>query len=140
MSTRPFLPRGAAVTAASSTNVRTPPGVGQRRGREAAALLLFAASVFLVLALASARFDPNDPSVVGADWVGPVGAALATFLVQGFGLVSWLLPVELALIGAPLIRGRPVEQLPVRVFGDLVVCIIVAALFQVAFPGWAVMG
>src|SRR5688572_32901350 len=118
MGTRPFLPRTAALEGAPlATSPATP--AGTRRGREVAALLLFAASVFLVLALASARFDPNDPSVMGADWVGPVGAALATFLVQGFGLVSWLLPVELALIGAPLIRGRPVEQLPVRVFGDL---------------------
>ena len=143
MGTRPFLPRTAALDGASLANSRAgspPTPAGQRRGREAAALLLFAASVFLCLALASARFDPNDPSVAGSDWVGPVGGAIATFLIQGFGLVSWLLPLELALIGAPLIRGRAVEQLSVRVFGDLVVCIILASLLQVAFPEAGVMG
>lgn len=141
MGTRPFLPRRAAIDGPPApANLRTPPIAGGRRGREAAALLLFAASIFLCLALASARFDPNDPSVTGPDWVGPVGAAIATFLIQGFGLVSWLLPLELALIGKPLIRGRPVDQLAVRIFGDLIVFIIVASLLQVAFPSWAVMG
>lgn len=141
MGTRPFLPRSAAVEGASSANLQAPARTtGLRRGREAAALLLFAASAFLCLALASARFDPHDPSLTGPDWVGPVGSAVATFLIQGFGLVSWLLPLELGLIGAPLIRGRPVDNLPVRVFGDLVVFIIVASLLQVALPNAEVMG
>lgn len=141
MGTRPFLPRRAALDGAPApANVRTTSIAAGRRGREAAALLLFAASVFLCLALASARFDPNDPTVTGPDWVGPVGAAIATFLIQGFGLVSWLVPLELALIGKPLIRGRPVDQLAVRIFGDLIVFIIVASLLQVAFPNWCVMG
>jgi len=143
MGTRPFLPRTAALDAAPLGNHRagapaTP--VGARRGREVAALLLFAASVFLALALGSARFDPNDPSVAGSDWVGPVGGAIATFLIQGFGLVSCLVPLELALIGAPLIRGRAAPQLSVRVFGDLIVFIILASLLQVAFPEAGVMG
>src|SRR5690606_15915428 len=56
------------------------------------------------------------------------------------GLVSWLVPLELGLVGAPLIRGRAVEHLSVRVFGDLIVFIIVAALLQVAFPEAGVMG
>src|SRR5690606_19180947 len=124
MTTRPFLPRSAAINGPPASNLRAPGAGNQRRGREAAALLLFAASAFLCLALLSGRFDPNDPSVSGADWVGPVGGAVAEFLIQGFGLVSWLLPLELALIGAPLIRGRRVEQLAVRVFGDLIVFII----------------
>ncbi len=141
MGTRPFLPRNAAFEGVPPTDTRAPvkraPG---RRGREAAALLLFAASVFLCLALASARFDPHDPNVLGAEWVGPVGGAVARFLIRGFGLVSWFVPTELALLGAPLIRGRRVEQLAVRVFGDLIVFIILAALFQVAFPDWGVLG
>ncbi len=139
MGTRPFLPRTAALDAGPLANSPATP-VATRRGREVAALLLFAASVFLALALASARFDPNDPSVAGSDWVGPVGGAIATFLIQGFGLVSWLVPLELGLVGAPLIRGRAVDQLSVRVFGDLVVFIILAALLQVAFPEAGVMG
>src|SRR5690606_31733147 len=47
------------------------------RGREAAALLLMALAAYLVLALGSLRVDPNDPTVRGDDWVGPVGATIA---------------------------------------------------------------
>ncbi|MET0795707.1 MAG: DNA translocase FtsK 4TM domain-containing protein, partial [Polyangiaceae bacterium] len=73
---------------------------------ETAALLLFTGAAFLSLALATARFDPLDPAVHGANWVGPVGGSVAAILIQGFGLVAWLLPLEIALCGAPLFRGQ----------------------------------
>ncbi len=76
------------------------------RYREAAALLLFTSAAFMLLALMSAEVDPFDPTLGERNWVGPAGAAVANFLAQGFGLVSWLAPFELALIGAPLFRGR----------------------------------
>ncbi len=141
MGARPFMPRPvegpvepAAEGGAASESMPA------RRGREAAALLLFAVAAFLCLALASVRLDLNDPSVSGADWVGPVGGAVAGFIVQGFGLVAWMAPVELVLIGAPLFRGRPLGAFGLRLAGDLVVGIVLAALTHIALPEVLVFG
>ena len=107
---------------------------------EAAALLLFTGAAFLFLSLATARVDPLDASVHGANWVGPAGGTVATLLIQGFGLVAWLLPLEIALCGAPLFRGQRPRALGLRVAGDLVVGIVLAALVQVAAPEALVFG
>ncbi len=107
---------------------------------ETAALLLFTGAAFLFLALATARFDPLDPSVHGANWVGPAGGSMAALLIQGFGLVAWLLPLEIALCGAPLFRGQQPRALGLRVAGDLIVAIVLAALVQVAAPEAIVFG
>src|SRR5690349_18990476 len=105
MGARLFMPRSAAPTApASATAASTdrPPS----RLREAAALLLAAGALFLLLALASCRFDPADPLYGPSNLVGPTGGMLARILVQAFGVVSWLLPLELVLIAIPLFQGR----------------------------------
>jgi S-DNA-T family DNA segregation ATPase FtsK/SpoIIIE len=104
------------------------------RGREALALLGCAAAVYLCLALASLRCDPADPTVVGGDWVGPVGASIAGLLARGFGVVAWLVPVELILVGAPLFRRNARAFTGMRLAGDLVVAIVLAALVHVAAP------
>src|SRR5688572_8351868 len=85
------------------------------RLREAAALLLFAGSLFLSLALASYRVDPSDPSLSGSNWAGAAGAALAAILVQGFGIVAWLVPLDLAFFAAPLFKGRRAEAVGLRI-------------------------
>jgi hypothetical protein len=112
----------------------------QGRWPEAAALLLFAGSLFLALALMSCRFDPHDPTVEGANWVGSVGGGAAAVLVQGFGVVAWLFPLELALVGAPLFRRRKLGDLGLRIAGDLVVAIVASALVEVALPGAIAFG
>ena len=107
---------------------------------ETAALLLFTGAAFLFLALVTARVDPLDPAVHGSNWVGPVGGNVAALLIQGFGLVAWLLPLEIALCGAPLFRGQWPHALGLRVAGDLVVAIVLSALVQVALPEAIVFG
>lgn len=150
MGARPFTPpaRGAVGRPRSSepgdeapraAPASRPAGL-RGRGREAAALLLFAIATFLSLALLSYRVDPRDPTLTGADWVGPVGASVAGILVQGFGLVAWLAPVELVLVGLPLLRGRAPGPVGTRVAGDLVVGIVLAALVHVAMPSVLVFG
>src|SRR6185312_4845503 len=75
--------------------------------REAAALVLIATALFSALALASLRCDPMRPEVTGSDWVGPAGAFAARAAVETVGIVAWLFPVELGLLAAPLLDGRP---------------------------------
>src|SRR5687767_14954890 len=137
MGARPFSPRNTATVSnspAGKARASAEPSSLVRRGREASALGLFALSTFTALSLASFRVDPNDPQLSGPDWMGPVGAAVAGFLVQGFGLVAWLAPIELAVVGAPLMRGRGIGPIGQRVLGDLVVAIVLSALLRVSAP------
>src|SRR5690606_28992714 len=133
MGARPFSPRNLADTP-TSRDTSAP------RGLEAGAFMLFAAAAFLVLALASARFDPEDPSVHGADWMGSVGGSVARVLIQGFGWAAWFAPLQLVLLGAPLLRGQLPPPLGLRLAGDLVLVILLAALLEVAAPDLLVFG
>jgi S-DNA-T family DNA segregation ATPase FtsK/SpoIIIE len=108
--------------------------------REASAIVLFSGALFTSLALASFRCDPARPHVEGANWVGPVGASIAEVLVTAVGAVSWLVPLELVLIGRPLLdrsEPEPTEsrRLALRVVGDIAVATLGAALLHVAFAG-----
>src|SRR5688572_1345862 len=134
MNVRLFSPRSATGSDLSTASSSMSAGPVQGRLREAAALLLWAGAAFVTLALASYEVDPVDPGVVGSNWAGAAGAALAAVLVQGFGVVAWLLPVELGVLAAPLFRGRKPELLGLRIAGDLVVAIVLSALVQVAAP------
>ncbi|HXX69488.1 MAG TPA: DNA translocase FtsK [Polyangiaceae bacterium] len=114
-------------------------------GREVAALVLWTLALFLALALASYRGDPSGslpspPTPAGPDWVGPVGAALARGLVALIGVVSWGVPLELALLGIPLVRGGSNKALSARIAGDVLMAAVVAALVQVGSPGRAAFG
>lgn len=129
---------GPAMAGGSSSDAPRSRSLG--RLFEATALLLFTGAAFLVLALGSARVDPLDPAVHGSNWVGPAGGSIANLLVTGFGLVAWLLPLEIALVGAPLFRGQQPRNIGLRVAGDLIVAIVLAALVQVAAPDAVVFG
>jgi S-DNA-T family DNA segregation ATPase FtsK/SpoIIIE len=123
-------------------SVGSPPARRQFHGRlpEAAALLLFFGAAFLALSLASYRIDPFDPSQGGSDLAGATGALIAGVLVQGFGVVAWLLPLDLALLGAPLFRGRIPSNLGYRIAADVLVGVVLAALVQVAAPELTAFG
>ena len=134
---RDFPPGWKEPAGPASGVVRLPDAPRKRvhaYAREAAALLLFAAALYAALALASFRGDPMRPEIVGADWVGPVGAFSARALVEAIGLVAWFVPIELALLGAPLVNGRRSVASLTRFAGDLVVLVVLAALAHVAFP------
>ena len=138
MGARLFTPRTAAASPVQQTPVTQARPSG--RFREAAALLLIAGSVFMTLALASHRVPAVDLGSVEDGWVGPVGGFLARWLVQAFGIVAWLLPVELGLIAVPLFRGRPSDDPGLRVAGDLTLAIVLASLAEVIAPGARVFG
>jgi S-DNA-T family DNA segregation ATPase FtsK/SpoIIIE len=110
------------------------------KAREAASLVLVAAAIYLLLALCGVRLDPADPSVQSSEWVGPVGAGIGGVLARGFGLVAWLVPVELLLIALPLFRPGRMPVTSLRLSGDLVVAVILAALVHIAAPDLFVFG
>jgi len=119
---------------AQARTVPSQPRLAHGYAREAAALVLLATALFSALALASFGGDPLRPEVTGADWVGPVGAMVARGGVEAIGLAAWLFPVELALLAAPLLNGKPSAAGVTRIAGDIVVVFILAALAEVAFP------
>ncbi|HTM45128.1 MAG TPA: DNA translocase FtsK 4TM domain-containing protein [Polyangiaceae bacterium] len=111
-----------------------------RIAREVGALLFFASCVYVALALLSYRCSPSDPGVVGGDWVGPVGASLAGVLVRGFGVVAWLLPLELAFYARELLRGSALRANAFRIAGDLLVAILLAAMVHIVLPAACAFG
>jgi len=131
-------------------NTRVPTILGKGAGaygpfREAAALVLWALALFLVLALASYRGDPSGlspavPTLPGSDWVGPVGSICARALVSLVGVAAWGLPLELVVLGIPLVRGKQSAATPGRVAGDLLLAVLTAALVQVGSPGRLAFG
>ena len=117
-------------------NLRNPSILGRGAGvygrtREVAALVVWTLALFLLLALASYP-APN--------WVGPVGEVFAGWLVSVVGVVAWALPLELFLLGIPLVRGRQSAATPGRVAGDLLMAVVAAALVQVGSPGRLAFG
>jgi S-DNA-T family DNA segregation ATPase FtsK/SpoIIIE len=146
-----FAPRPAsgeaAPTKVAPANTRAPTVLGRgaavyRRRHEVAALLMWTVALFLILALATYRGDPpvGIPMPAGPAWVGPVGDAIAGGLVALIGVVAWALPLELCLLGVPLVRGRASPVTPGRVAGDLLITVVGAALVQVGAPGRTAFG
>jgi S-DNA-T family DNA segregation ATPase FtsK/SpoIIIE len=103
-------------------------------------------ALLLILALASYQGGPSQEAgavaatAAGPDWVGPVGALCARGLVSLVGLVAWGLPLELLLMGIPLVRGKESLATPGRVAGDILIAVVSAALIQVSSPGRTAFG
>ncbi|HEY8038496.1 MAG TPA: DNA translocase FtsK [Polyangiaceae bacterium] len=132
------------------SNTRTPSVLGRGaaaygRTREVAALVVWTLALFLALALASYQGDPSGstlatPTLPGPNWVGPVGQLAAQGLVSLVGLVAWALPLELFLLGIPLVRGKESAATPGRVAGDFLIAVVAAALVQVGSPARTAFG
>ncbi|HEY6458967.1 MAG TPA: DNA translocase FtsK 4TM domain-containing protein, partial [Polyangiaceae bacterium] len=125
-----LAPQGTRSPAGVQGNTRTPTVLGRGaaafgRQREVAALLVWTLAVFLAMALASYP-APN--------WMGPVGEVFAGWLASLVGLVAWALPLELFLLGIPLVRGKESAATPGRIAGDLLMAVVAAALVQVGSP------
>src|ERR1041385_6432313 len=146
MSVHLFTPRRPSSAGAAALGGRIdgddPPGsvLSGAKSREAASLLLAVAAVYLALALAGVHIDPNDAAVTGNGWVGPVGASIGGILARGFGLIAWLAPVELVLVAMPLFRKQRLTAPSLRIAGDLVAAVMLAALLHVAAPDLLVFG
>ncbi|MDP9151446.1 MAG: DNA translocase FtsK 4TM domain-containing protein, partial [Myxococcota bacterium] len=148
-----FAPRPTSADSSRlAPNTRMPSVLGRGaaaygRTREVAALVLWTLALFLALALASYQGDSSGVAVgpgaaghAGQDWVGPVGALCARGLVTLVGVVAWALPLELFVLGIPLVRGKESAATPGRIAGDLLLAIVTAALVQVGSPGRTAFG
>src|SRR5579883_832910 len=144
----PRPPAGDAPRVPANTRVPTVLGRGAAaygRMREVGALVFFTLALFLALALASYQGDPygagtSPPTPDGPDWVGPAGHLCARGLVTLVGVVSWTLPLELFVLGIPLVRGRESVAGAGRIAGDLLLAVVAAALVQVGSPGRIAFG
>jgi S-DNA-T family DNA segregation ATPase FtsK/SpoIIIE len=149
-----FAPRSSVDSSREGSrapaNTRVPTVLGRGasaygRKHEVAALVLWTVALFLALALASYRGDPAGPppltpTVPSDAWVGPVGDAVARGLVSLIGVVAWALPLELFVLGIPLVRGKESPVTPGRVAGDLLLAVVTAALVEVGGRGRTAFG
>jgi len=147
-----FVPRrGVDASTPVPSNQRVATVIGRDagvhgRGREVAALLMWTFAVFIALALASYAGDPPHGDATasvtppGENWVGPVGELCARGLVLLVGVVAWALPLELVLLGIPLVRHTKNNATPARLAGDLLIVVLAAALVQVGWPGKTAFG
>ena len=120
-------------------NTRVPTVIGRGAGaygrsHEATALVFWVFALFLGLALASYQGEGGAAGAFGADWVGPVGAAVAHGLTSLVGVVAWGLPLELLLLGVPMVRGKESTATPGRIASDLLLAVVGSALAQVCSP------
>ncbi|MFY9222026.1 MAG: DNA translocase FtsK 4TM domain-containing protein [Blastocatellia bacterium] len=105
------------------------------RFNEAIGVVLLAFSLTVILSLFS--YDPQDPSwnVVSdreqaANWIGSLGAYIADFLFQIFGLSAFLVPVLLTTLGWRTLRLREIRFLHRRFIGLLLILLSIAGLFS----------
>jgi S-DNA-T family DNA segregation ATPase FtsK/SpoIIIE len=101
---------------------------------------MLALGLFLILGLVTYRHDPLDPTCVGSNWVGPVGESICDWLVQGFGIVALLAPLELGIVGLKLLRSRDVGTIGFRLAADLSLGIVLSAVVQVVLPDTTAFG
>ena len=109
------------------------------RVREVIGLLCLVASIALVLSLLT--FNPADPSWNTAspadpphNAIGRVGASIADFGYQSFGLSLWLLPFVLLVAGWRSLRLRPVGPPIARGIGYGLAAVAVSGLLALGGP------
>jgi len=123
---------GAQVFVPRSLTQQVQPAAQHSRRVEVGSLLAFAGAIFVVFALSTYGGDAGEGPPSG--WMGPIGTTLAGGLGLTFGWAAWFVPVELACLGAPLLRGRRPRALGLRLGGDVLLMVLFASLLQVAWP------
>ncbi|ADE87052.1 cell division protein FtsK [Rhodobacter capsulatus SB 1003] len=104
----------------------------ERRGRELLGVVFLALAVMATLMLAS--YSPEDPSWMAVsdapvqNWLGRIGAGIASPLIVIVGRGAWLLPVSLAIWGGRHILHRGEERVTGRMV-FLPIAIAVAAVY-----------
>ncbi len=129
---------------APAARVIGPQGHGYTRGREVLALALWGLAAVWTMALGSYHVVRGTSSTdfVGtrANWVGPVGEALASAAVGSVGFLAWAVPLNLVLLGVPFAQRGKNALTPLRAAGDLLLIALVSALVRLCAPTSHVFG
>ena len=115
------------------------PATKKRRFNELAGLLLLFLALITLLAVLS--YDSRDPTWFAdaterpptRNWTGSVGANLAEGLLQALGLVAFLLPIVLGIVGASRLRGRGVAASYGQLVGHFVLLLSLASLVELLY-------
>src|SRR5882724_11781792 len=112
-----------------------------RRLNELIGFLMFVSAILLFLALAS--YSPQDPSLntAGAlssdsahNWIGLFGSLVSDLLLQSSGIVIFVIPVMIGLLGARWFKSRTVASPGAKMIGAAVLLIFMPALLAL-LPG-----
>ena len=123
----------------STNKGQKPPLLDSRRRSELAGFLVSVVGLLVLLSLIS--FRPEDPSLntaadAGAatqNWIGPAGAWIADFFFQGFGLVAFLIPLVLLVVGVRWLMVRPFATPKTKAAGACLLVVSLSALLEL-FP------
>jgi S-DNA-T family DNA segregation ATPase FtsK/SpoIIIE len=122
--------------AAIPTEIEVEPAPKNSRVNEIIVIALAAAALLLGLCLAS--YHPNDPSWNAAgetraqNWIGAVGANVATALFQGIGLAAYLVPFLILAAAWRRFRSKRINAPVYRLLGLVILVISSAALLSLA--------
>ncbi|HEV8112521.1 MAG TPA: DNA translocase FtsK 4TM domain-containing protein [Planctomycetota bacterium] len=105
------------------------------RLREIKGLLLFGASMWLLVSLASFFTPYRDPGARGWNWGGQAGFYLANAAFLSVGLASYVAVVLCLVWGAIMIAGRAVSWVGLRFFGGVMFVMSTALLLDLCFGG-----
>src|SRR5882724_9930357 len=112
-----------------------------RRLNELIGFLMFVSAILLFLALAS--YSPQDPSLNTAgslssdsahNWIGLFGSLVSDLLLQSVGIVIFVIPVMIGLLGARWFKSRTVASPGAKMIGAAILLIFTPALLGL-LPG-----
>ena len=111
------------------------------RLNEAIAVVYLIAGLFVFISLAS--YHPYDPSLNTASGVvkpinltGRAGAFLSDFFLQTFGVVAYLIPTFLWVMGWKWLRSRSIGSAWIRTCGAIMLMGSTCAAFALLLPEW----
>lgn len=111
---------------------------GQNRGNDVVAIVILAFAVLVFLCLVTS--NPNDWNLNTAssqktqNWIGIVGSVIADLLFQFIGLMSYFIPVLLALVAWRIFQSKSLNPSISKLLGFLLFIISGASL--VSLIGW----
>ncbi len=113
---------------------------GRRLSQELLALVLLVLDIFLIFSLVS--YSPADPQTLTAmgkvpavsNWVGKVGAQIAAWLMGGFGLAAFWLPIMLSWLALQSYQGSLTIISPWTAMAYLTLPLATSGLLALGWP------
>jgi DNA segregation ATPase FtsK/SpoIIIE, S-DNA-T family len=108
-------------------------------------LLLFLALIFLLSLIGFRADDPtlssgSNPEARPHNFAGRVGASLALFLFNAFGLVAFILPLVLGYIWVLCFISAARKRITVKILSAVILLLLLTALLSLLFPNLSWQG